>query len=47
MSYAAMVRGATGLIWFSYDSFVTRNGKVIGISPNPQPDYGIVLDNTR
>lgn len=45
MSYAALVRGATGLIWFSYDSFVTRNGKVIGISPAPLPDHEIVLDN--
>ncbi|CAN0553654.1 unnamed protein product, partial [Laminaria digitata] len=46
MSYAAMVRGATGLIWFSYDSFVTRSGKVIGISPRPQSGYDTVLENT-
>ncbi|MEK9833193.1 MAG: hypothetical protein VW453_11420, partial [Rhodospirillaceae bacterium] len=39
MAYAALVHGATGLIWFSYDSFVTRNGLVIGISPDPQEEY--------
>jgi len=45
MAYAAMIHGATGLIWFSYDSFVTRNGAVIGISPTPRPDYDLVLDH--
>lgn len=42
MAYAALVHGATGLIWFSYDSFVTRNGLVIGISPDPQTKYAFV-----
>ena len=42
MAYAALVHGATGLIWFSQDSFVTRNGKVIGISPDPQTEYSHV-----
>jgi hypothetical protein len=45
MAYAAMIHGASGLIWFSFDSFVTRNGAVIGISPSPRPDYGVVLDH--
>lgn len=45
MAYSALVHGATGLIWFSYDSFVTRNGKVIGISPDPLADYDLVLLN--
>ena len=45
MAYAAMVHGASGLIWFSFDSFVTRNGNVIGISPSPRSDYGVVLDH--
>lgn len=44
-AYAAMVHGASGLIWFSFDSFVRRNGDVIGISPSPRPDYGVVLDH--
>lgn len=35
MTYAAIIHGATGIIFFSYDSFVTRNGLVIGIAPNP------------
>lgn len=39
MAYAALIHGATGLIWFSYDSFVTRNGLVIGISPDPHEEY--------
>ena len=43
MAYAAMVHGASGLIWFSFDSFVTRSGDVIGISPTPRPDYDVVL----
>lgn len=45
MAYAAMIHGATGLIWFSHDSFVTRNGAVIGISPAPRTDYNLVLDH--
>ncbi len=43
MAYDALVHGATGLIWFSYDSFVTRNGKVIGVSPDPIETYDVVL----
>jgi len=43
MAYSALIHGATGLIWFSYDSFVTRNGLVIGISPDPQTEHDHVL----
>lgn len=46
MAYAALVHGATGLIWFSYDSFVSRNGLVIGISPDPQTEYRYLLRNS-
>jgi hypothetical protein len=45
IAYAAMIHGATGLIWFSYDSFVTRDGYVIGISPLPRKNYDFVLRN--
>jgi hypothetical protein len=39
MVYAAIARGATGIIYFAYDSWITRDGKVLGIAPNPQGDY--------
>lgn len=44
MVYAAIVHGATGIIAFAYDSFVTRDGQVLGIAPDPLPDYGAVPD---
>lgn len=43
MAYAALVHGASGLIWFSFDSFVTRSGDVIGIAPTPRKGYDVVL----
>ena len=42
MVYAALVHGATGIIWFSADSHVSRNGRALGISPEPARDYAIV-----
>lgn len=44
MAYAAIVHGATGLIYFAYDSFVTRDDGIIGISPAPRADYGVTVD---
>ncbi len=47
MVYAAIVHGATGIIWFGLDSFVLRNDQVIGASPDPAGDYGIDLPDRR
>jgi hypothetical protein len=46
MAYAGVVAGATGLLYFALDSFVTRAGLVVGMAPEipeshgPTPDYG-------
>jgi hypothetical protein len=39
MAYASIAHGATGLMYFALDSWVTRNGGVVGMSPNPPADY--------
>lgn len=44
MAFAALIHGATGLMLFSYDSFVTRDGQVVGIAPQVPPDYGPTPD---
>lgn len=44
MVYTAIVHGATGVIAFAYDSFVTRDGQVLGIAPAPVADYGDIPD---
>lgn len=44
MVYTAIVHGATGLITFAFDSFATRDGQVLGITPHPLADYGDVPD---
>lgn len=41
MVYAGLIHGATGLFWFTHDSYISRNGRVIGASPDPKADYGI------
>ncbi|HAA92462.1 MAG TPA: hypothetical protein DCE33_08450 [Rhodospirillaceae bacterium] len=35
MTYASLIHGATGIIFFAFDSFVTRDGAVVGMAPNP------------
>ena len=40
MAYASVAHGATGLMYFALDSWVTRNGGVVGMAPNPAADYG-------
>jgi hypothetical protein len=45
-AFAALIHGATGLIYFAYDSFVTRNGNVVGIAPNSQVNKAAVLWQT-
>ncbi len=37
--YAALVHGATGLVYFCWDTYVCRDGDVIGMSPDPQTAY--------
>ena len=44
MAYAAVVHGATGLIYFAFDSFVTRDDGILGIAPAPRSDYGVTVD---
>jgi len=44
MAYAALIHGATGIIYFSLDSFVTRDDGVIGISPDTLSEYGPAPD---
>lgn len=43
MLYAAIVHGATGIVWFAYDSPVTRNGRVVGVAPDTREAAGIAL----
>jgi len=40
MVYAGIVHGATGIIYFALDSFVTRDGQVVGVAPRTQAAYG-------
>ncbi len=40
MAFTAIVHGATGLIYFAYDSWVTRDGLVIGVGPDTPERYG-------
>ena len=39
MIYAGLIHGATGVIWFTHDSYASRDGRVIGASPDPKPNY--------
>lgn len=39
MVYAGLIHGATGIVWFTHDSYTSRDGRVIGASPDPKPDY--------
>jgi hypothetical protein len=40
MAFTAIIHGATGLIFFAYDSRVTREGHVVGISPDTPESRG-------
>jgi hypothetical protein len=44
MAMAALLHGATGLVTFALDSFVTRDDGVIGIAPWAVADYGDAPD---
>lgn len=39
MAYTSIAHGATGLMYFALDSWVTRNGGVVGMAPDPAADY--------
>jgi len=41
LAFAAILHGASGLIWQGEDNYAARNAGMIGISPAPQLDYGI------
>ncbi len=44
MIYAGFVHGATGVIYFALDSFVTRDDGVIGMAPDPAANYNSTPD---
>lgn len=44
--YAGLVHGATGIIYFCWDTFVCRDGNVMGMSPDPQVAYSPGTPNT-
>ena len=37
--YAGVIHGATGIVYFTWDTYVPRDGEVRGMSPNPQVSY--------
>jgi len=39
MIYTSVIHGATGLIYFILDSYMSRGAKCLGIAPNPLADY--------
>lgn len=47
MTYAAFIYGATGVIDFALDSWVTRDGNVVGMAADPQASYGSALVATQ
>ena len=38
--YTAIEHGATGITYFIWDSYISREGQCIGMSPDPQTDMG-------
>ena len=37
--YAGLIHGATGIVYFIWDSYIGRPGKIFGISPAPEINY--------
>ena len=35
--YTGVIHGATGIVYFTWDTYVCRDGNVIGMSPDPKP----------
>ncbi len=44
MVYTSIIHGATGIMYFVLDSYVSRNSSCIGIAPNPLQDYSGIGD---
>jgi hypothetical protein len=47
MAYTSIIHGATGIVQFSLDSYITREANVIGIAPNSQPKHQIGVVATK
>ena len=37
--YAGLIHGATGMVYFIWDSYISRNGGCVGMSPDPKVAY--------
>lgn len=37
--YAGIIHGATGIVYFTWDTYIPRDGRVIGMAPNPKIVY--------
>jgi len=44
--YSAIIHGATGIHYFIWDSFISRDGCVFGISPDPQVKPGKYIESS-
>lgn len=44
LAFAALVHGASGLIWQGEDNYAARNTGALGISNAPRLDYGITMN---
>ncbi len=44
MVFAAIIHGASGIVYFGYDSYATRDDNVLGIAPDPLAYYGDLPD---
>ncbi|WP_374630997.1 hypothetical protein [Ferrovibrio sp.] len=44
MVFAAIIHGASGIVYFGYDSHATRDDNVLGIAPDPLIEYGDTPD---
>lgn len=44
LAFAALVHGASGLIWQGEDNYAARNAGALGISNAPRLDYGITMN---
>jgi len=44
--FAGLIHGATGIIYFAPDSYVTRAGSVIGMAPDTLQSYGVYMTAT-
>ncbi len=45
--YAGIISGATGINYFIWDGYISRDASVIGVSPDPQVAYNKLLTRAR